>query len=350
MIWGNARSSCQARGANWDLLCIVNQAENDFVTSQGDDDAWLGMQRIATNNSNSAFACVNGEPIMNNGQPPGQNPWNSGEPNNWGGTENCVQIYGGSGSWNDLNCSNQMPSWCEGPPSSAVGWSGQCVDAIAAVCGATCNSSGTTQPAACQAWAPGQTNPNDAGPDLSLGTPCQGQIPVCNHGTQTAPPGAVVYVLPSNPDQLGNSKPDLSSQLGSCTTTTTISPGSCVMVAGCSSILNQTAELWVALPAGSVEARTDDNWGYNVPNALCGPPQCISNSSTGVCYSSVTKTYDYQGLCPDSDEVPQWSFLTFDSTTPGDSSITFLIAAAPTVEPIGKRAEYSPGNCDPRRW
>jgi hypothetical protein len=45
--------------------------------------------------------------------------------------------------------------------------------------------------------------------------------------------------------------------------------------------------------------------------------------------------YEYEGKCaPKSDQVPQWSFLTFDSSAPGDSSIVFSVAAAASVADV----------------
>ncbi len=333
--WTNARSSCQARGNGWDLLCIGTQAEQDFIFGISYYyEAWMGLHRITSGVTTSAFTCYSGEQPLNSGQPPGQPPWNPAEPNNYGGNENCGEIYGNSGGWNDQNCANRIPSWCEGKPNTTVGWSQDCVDSISKICGATCNTSGNSQPAACQAWAPGQINSQDDSFDLSLGVPCGGQIPVCNHGIDTAPAGVVVHVLPANPSQLGNPVPNLSGELGSCTTDAAIGRGACIMVSGCANYLNSNAELWVTAPAGSDEARGDDNWGYNVPNVTCSVPQCSGTAGVGPCLSSKTQTYDYQGLCPGSGQVPQWSFLTYTATTPGDSSISFSVIAAPSVDQL----------------
>ncbi len=105
------------------------------------------------------------------------------------------------------------------------------------------------------------------------------------------------------------------------------------MVSDCANYLNGDAQLWVTAPGGG-EARIDDNWGYNVPNVTCSQPQCSGAAGVGPCLSSKTQSYDYQGLCPDSGQVPQWSFLTYDSTTPGDSSIVFSVIAAPSVDQL----------------
>lgn len=359
--WFDARTACQAlgTGTNWDLVCITNASDETLITGQNNTDSWMGLKRVTDDVTQSPFACVNGEQTLNSGNPSGL-PWNqaTGEPNNSGGDENCAEIYAASGLWNDLNCNDALQaSWCEGPAIGAGSWTADCVNDVASVCGATCGASGTNQPGTCQAWAPGQINTNDNAPDLSIGVPCQGQVPVCNHGTLSAPAGAIVYVLPTNTPQFGTAaSPDPTTALGSCTTSTAITPGTCAMVGGCSNYLNNGAGvntndagssnetvLWVTLPPPGGEARTDDNWGYNIsPNMNCGAPQCLSASGASSCSTTTnTQTFDYQGICPSADQVPQWSFLTFDSVTPGDSSINFTVVAAPTVNQLATEPAVS---------
>ena len=38
--------------------------------------------------------------------------WQSGEPNDYSGDENCVNMYRG-GTWNDLHCDSRLPFICE---------------------------------------------------------------------------------------------------------------------------------------------------------------------------------------------------------------------------------------------
>jgi hypothetical protein len=319
----DARASCKSLGSQWDLICINTTDEQNFVGTRTTNASWSGMERVTYNDANSAFRCVDGGQPLANGLVQGQWPWNGGEPNYFrGAPENCVEVYAYGGLWNDDSCGYELPSWCEGPPIPSSGWTDTCADLVASVCGTTCDTTGTNPPATCQTWATGETNPNDNGPDLGVGVPCQGQIPVCNHGTAAAPAGAVVHVLPTT-NLFGT--PNVASDLGTCTTTTTIAPGACVMVGECASLLANDAELWVSYPTGTTsESRTDDNWGYNHPGVACGVPQCLAG--LGPCFSSVTKTYDYLGECPEGD-VPQWSFLTFESSAPGDSSIVFSVIA-----------------------
>jgi len=324
--WDDARVNCRSRGNQWDLVCINTLDEQNFLASRTALNEWVGVHRVTYGNPTSAFICSDGEQPLSNGLVQSEWPWSAGEPNYWqGNAENCALMYNW-GRWNDQNCNDQFASWCEGPPAASA-WSNTCVSAVASICGSTCDTSGTGAPATCQSWAAGQTNSNDQGPDLAIDVPCNGQIPVCNHGTAVAPIGAVVHVLPTTA-VMGALSPDTSTQLGSCASTSAIAPGACVMVNGCTNLLSSPAHLWVGYTTVGTEARTDDNWGYNLPGMDCGAPQCVTGS--GACFASTTKTYDYEGKCPNTSQIPQWSFLSFNSSTPGDSSIEFSATAAPS--------------------
>ena len=39
--------------------------------------------------------------------------WRSGEPNNYGGNENCVLYRKNHGTWNDIACSTKLQAICE---------------------------------------------------------------------------------------------------------------------------------------------------------------------------------------------------------------------------------------------
>ena len=325
--WFDARQNCKSRGQGWDLACISTTAIQNLIASNNTTDSWIGLERTS-NSASSPFVCANqqGTPL-NSGQQ-SVYPWNTGEPNFWGGLESCAEIYAASGLWNDYNCSNLVASWCQGPATDQNDWSQACVDAVATTCGAFCDPNGTNQSGTCTAWAPGGTNSADASFDLSIDVPCNGQVPLCNHGTQPAPAGMVIQVLPADDPQFGISGPDLNNAMGSCTSTETIAPGACIMVDGCSTLLLQNdASLWVTSPTGG-ESRVDDNWGYSTHGAACVIPHCLLNAGSSACVSARTYQEDYRGTCPDDQDVPQWSFLEVDANTPGDSSIRFQIAAA----------------------
>jgi hypothetical protein len=48
------------------------------------------------------------------GTDPVYTAWNGGEPNDWGGNEDCTEVYAG-GAWNDLDCLAGRAALCEDP-------------------------------------------------------------------------------------------------------------------------------------------------------------------------------------------------------------------------------------------
>lgn len=325
--WQAARTTCRSRGTDWDLACVASQTGQELLARNTPSDAWLGVVRVGAN-----FECVNQEPLLAAAAALSSPPWNVGEPNNTAGLENCTQMYEG-GNWNDLWCEANLPAWCAGPPMVAS-WTDSCVNAVASLCGATCNNSSTQQSPACQGWNSGQSNVSDSSFDLSIDVPCNGLVPVCNHGTLAAPDGAIVHVLSPELPQVGGNHPNISVELGQCEVPSTIASGSCVMVTGCASLLaQQNAALWVEAPAGS-ESRTDDNWSYSVAGTGCVLPHCSNTSGTKPCVTSYTYSEDYLGTCTASDALPQWSYLQFSASTPGDSSIDFQVVTAETIDKL----------------
>ncbi len=92
-----AQNLCKS--INGHLPIIKNQSENDFIKNGiGTKNCWIGMHRLDW-----------GSPqwVCDDNSTPAYFNWNSGEPNNYGGYETTVQMYGnGSGKWNDC------PGWC----------------------------------------------------------------------------------------------------------------------------------------------------------------------------------------------------------------------------------------------
>ncbi len=83
------------------LPVIKSKGQNDFISSKlGTGNCWLGMHR-KSQWSNEWNCTDNSTASWFN--------WASGEPNNYGGVENGVQMYS-NGSWNDINCS--ASNWC----------------------------------------------------------------------------------------------------------------------------------------------------------------------------------------------------------------------------------------------
>lgn len=96
-----AQQKCRNFGA--DLAIIRSAEENDFILRLVTEKlnnaygVWLGLQRKA----DSKLYWIDGTPLEGHYQ-----NWDIREPNNSGGSENCVNMYrGGSpGKWNDAPC------------------------------------------------------------------------------------------------------------------------------------------------------------------------------------------------------------------------------------------------------
>jgi hypothetical protein len=168
-----------------------------------------------------------------------------------------------------------------GCPASWPGdWNQGCVDAVNSVCGAYCQDppppSGKGD---CWTWSPGETNPSCNGYDLSVSIPCDGTIPVCNHGTQTVPAGVTVMHVPENSGYFGDPSPPAVPGAVTCQTTEPIFPGECIGVTGCATNLIDGREIIVNPPgAGQLpECNHLDNWGVFV-SGPCGLPSCASQN------------------------------------------------------------------------
>ncbi len=116
--WNNASDSCKCLGAQ--LVKIESAAENNFLkrtflTSSGLS-FWIGLNDQI---DEGKWKWTDGTPleIYNN--------WSNGNPNNYGGNQNCGHITMGNisvggytlknfdGKWNDLNCNFALGYICE---------------------------------------------------------------------------------------------------------------------------------------------------------------------------------------------------------------------------------------------
>jgi lectin-like protein len=115
MAWPEARSACQARGA--DLTTIRSQADADFLKTFPAREAWVGGNDLTLEGTwawvTDGFQFWQGEGedgIALNGA---FAPWFDDEPNGEDSSD-CLRILL-DGTWTDLECGEERASICEGP-------------------------------------------------------------------------------------------------------------------------------------------------------------------------------------------------------------------------------------------
>ncbi|WP_437301373.1 vWA domain-containing protein [Sorangium sp. So ce426] len=179
------------------------------------------------------------------------------------------------------SCNTCVQNVCAVRPSCCLTeWTESCVDLVESVCGEDCPQQGL-----CKSYLPNQTDPACSDPDLTIGVPCGGTVPVCNRGTTAAPAGIEIYRYPAGAGQLPSSAP---SRVGTCnptggtlacTTAQPIAPGECISVTGCTG-LTDGMELFVNPPgAGQITECQCANNGSIYQSAMCESPGCIATAS-----------------------------------------------------------------------
>ncbi|XP_033465981.2 type-2 ice-structuring protein-like [Epinephelus lanceolatus] len=107
MTWASAERNCLSLGGN---LASVHNIQQDFdiqkvifETVHRHRPAWIG----------GSDAEEDGQWFWSDGTPFRYRHWCSGEPNNQGGNQHCLQMnFSAHKCWDDLQCSNQLPSVC----------------------------------------------------------------------------------------------------------------------------------------------------------------------------------------------------------------------------------------------
>jgi hypothetical protein len=112
-IWSEAGTACQglsgAAGA-YDLVAITNQEEATYFKQHVDH--WIGLSDTA---KEGTYVWSNGLNLVF-GSTLGEEPWNSGEPNNSGGGEHCIHTNS-NGLWNDNKCATALKYICGPVPA-----------------------------------------------------------------------------------------------------------------------------------------------------------------------------------------------------------------------------------------
>jgi len=101
----NAQAACATIGSH--LAAINTAAEWTAVAPLWTTPfapAWLGLRRAV--DAQNVWAWETGAML-------GTPTWNTGEPNDAGGVEDCVEATGATGVWNDAACTTRIPYVCE---------------------------------------------------------------------------------------------------------------------------------------------------------------------------------------------------------------------------------------------
>lgn len=229
----------------------------------------------------------------------------------------------------------QYPSCCTGGASPT--WSGQCLDAVASVCGLTCAPKGD-----CVPWLPSETDPKCGGTfDLTVGVGCTSgavkRVPVCNHGLAASPANLPLTVLPAAPPKL---MPSPSPSLTGATTLTigAVPAGKCINVdlpAGTAEGAQIVVNASNVAGSNSAECHNSNNWGvWSGATGACAEPSCAGASAFGKLKKiklfftvDVSLSMAASIVDPSKNEEPaRWTYLQsalggFMSSAPDDTAV-----------------------------
>lgn len=115
--WDGARSTCQGRGAGWDLVAVRTQEDDEFIQSLITQEVWIG----AKDNGSDAWQWVTDTATFWNGASSGTVAngayvnWSASEPTD-GPNEDCARYkFTTNRAWGDVGCGDQYRFLCEGP-------------------------------------------------------------------------------------------------------------------------------------------------------------------------------------------------------------------------------------------
>ncbi|ATB27081.1 CotH kinase family protein [Melittangium boletus] len=107
LSFADAEADCVTQGGH--LVSIHDQATQDAVLAGAralsTGSWWLGLNDRVQE----------GDYTWTDGSPRHYTAWASGEPNNYGGDEDCTQMYGSGGAWNDSACNGAANFICALP-------------------------------------------------------------------------------------------------------------------------------------------------------------------------------------------------------------------------------------------
>lgn len=126
--WSDARASCQALGAGWDLASIRSAVETEFWAPRLAFEAWVGASDATTEGVwswvSDGAQFWSGDGVTGAALNGAYTNWNTDEPN---GADNsdCARLLPRTDAlpdrnapWADLECTQLLGALCEGPPGS----------------------------------------------------------------------------------------------------------------------------------------------------------------------------------------------------------------------------------------
>lgn len=107
LSWAGAEADCKSQGGH--LVSIHSSTEFQTIANRAQSlnlgDFWLGL------NDNQ----IEGKFVWTDNTPVNFTFWNGGEPNDWGGAEDCAHVYASNNTWNDLDCNAGLRYVCKLP-------------------------------------------------------------------------------------------------------------------------------------------------------------------------------------------------------------------------------------------
>lgn len=215
-----------------------------------------------------------------------------------------------------------------GATINASGFAGSVCEAANVDAPSTCPASITPdvpdEPAECRHNPLGYTDATCPTYDLAADVPCGAIVPVCNHGSGTFNGDLTIGYWAAESGQMSREHPTRSPE-GTCVATgVSIAPGNCIEVpcsvpSGLHSLVVDPDDVLVECAAGAYDRRLD-NWTVHDGRTCSGA-------------GNLAVEYLYEAECPLGSSA-RWGFLTWDTDTPGTSSITFSAQVAFTEESL----------------
>ena len=243
----------------------------------------------------------------------------------------CEVSY--DGEWTQ-KCVDQFKVYAPGkcPLSWKGDWDATCINAVHDTCHDFCD--GVKKGAGdCAEWAAPNYDDKCADFELGVGLTCKSGstpiIPICNTGSKEAPSGIPIAIMKKGSGYFGK-EPSTLPGAKYCFTDQAIPAGECRNVKSCNVVPGDEIMVNPSTNASynKAECFKGDNWGFYYDKTCGYPPDCPGG------YLSTTKVEPYESTC-DEGTTPQWSFFSWDATTPATSEISFRVRTATTKAGLG---------------